>query len=1567
MTGPPNGPSSLPTWLELRDAVYLAACQDAADPYATDPYAADPHQNRPPDDEADAPPGARTGEMGTGGEQDQEQEHDTAAGAPDPPPAHDRAHGSAHGPAARNPAALDPTHDRADDTAHAADAGGPHGPETGIETGTKAGSEAKAEAEADTGAKAEADTGTAPPDPDEGAAAASVEETGLRADGTWVVPAVPAAPAVPPAPAAFPPVPRAPSAADAWPATPPFPGSLALGRALRPLRLFRPAPGTRELDEEATSERIAADGLWLPVTRPARERRLSLSLLIDTNPSMAVWQDTVRRLRELMEQAAAFRRISTSRLDITAVGSLARRRRAVPVAGDPGPDRLQLVVTDGVARAWRNGDAAAYLCTAAQGAPTAVLSLMPQELWEFTLPSAVRAELTTPDTAAPNRRLAVRRTISPAAGLDDPPPPRSGRSSAPPPVPAPAPVPLPLLELTPGSFGSWARLVASAGGRHDLAVLLTGADGDQGARPSHHSVPVWLPGRADETVRRFARKASPTAFALARRLAAAPLNLPVMRLIQRALPGAEDWNLAEILLFGLLRRTDHGSDVEDTEHVSFDFAEGVREELLALGTRAETIGVLRQVSTHLGPRLACSVPGGATVVAWQADAPVPPVSDRTRPFVRPLRSALLAVSGPYLARGIRLERLLNEKPVPYSPPLPPEAPARSPHPYGNSPPPEGLRARPLKGLSPPESSGDDVSTPSTPSTPSHSSHPSPFIPPLQASHTEAVPPRLWGNVPQKNRNFTGREELLARLHTRLTADDDNEITAVLPEALHGMGGVGKSQIAVEYVYRNSTEYDLVWWISAEQTNQIVQSFIELGEGMHLRAGTDRGAVPAVLEALRVGEPYANWLLVFDNAENPHEVRKFFPNGGPGRVLVTSRNSQWSHLASSLEVDVFAREESIALIRRRSPHISDESADRLAEALGDLPLAVEQAAVWLAETGMPVDQYLDLFDTKYAELLRVAPPVDYDLPVAAAWNVSLDRLREDHPSALQLLQVCAFFAPEPIDWYLFSAVRGIEGPSALRATLDDPIKLGRAVREIGRYALARIDHRKSTVQVHRLVQRVLIERMSEVERKEMRHCAHQVLAYSDPRNPQRSPDWPRYAALLPHVRATRLVECEDPWARELILNEARFLIARTEYEEALDAAEEAAGAWRQKLGEDDEHVIAADQARAMALRWNNRYNDAYEVQSELVERCRRVLGERHEASQRALSFMAVLLRARGEFHQSSELDRQAYETTLREFGPDDPGTLMTAHNYAVSLRLAGNAQKAYEHDEDTHQRRVEVLGDDHLQTLLSRHCLYIDLQQLGKYQEALEGQENLRVKAASTLGEEHALTGWVTRELTVIRRKLGDHAGALALSSQVMDLYKTKRKTDKHGNAWAALNYATDLRQTGDLAGAVALGREVMELCREVMGPHHPHTYATATNLAVAHRLRGQITEARELNRVAAEGLISILGPDHPFTLLTMTNLASDLAALGETQEAHDIGVELLARSDAARGENHPETLAIRLNLSYDLKALGRTAEALEMYETTLAKFREVLGPDHQATRDAVGSLRANCDIDMLII
>src|SRR5262249_48861782 len=202
-------------------------------------------------------------------------------------------------------------------------------------------------------------------------------------------------------------------------------------------------------------------------------------------------------------------------------------------------------------------------------------------------------------------------------------------------------------------------------------------------------------------------------------------------------------------------------------------------------------------------------------------------------------------------------------------------------------------------------------------------------------------------------------------------------------------------------------------------------------------------------------------------------------------------------------------------------------------LGDLPLAVEQAAAWHAATGMPVDEYLRLLQEKRIELLDDTSSPDYQVSVAAAWNVSLDKLEQVNLAALQLLQVCSYFAPEPISREFFAGSRISSITEALDETLRDPIKLGRAIRDIQRYALARFDHRNNTLQMHRLVQAVLVGRMDERQREIMRSGAHTLLASSNPHSPARRTRWDRYQSLLPHVTVSRAVESEDLSVQELV--------------------------------------------------------------------------------------------------------------------------------------------------------------------------------------------------------------------------------------------------------------------------------------------------------------------------------------------------------------------------------------------------------------------------------------------------
>ena len=639
--------------------------------------------------------------------------------------------------------------------------------------------------------------------------------------------------------------------------------------------------------------------------------------------------------------------------------------------------------------------------------------------------------------------------------------------------------------------------------------------------------------------------------------------------------------------------------------------------------------------------------------------------------------------------------------------------------------------------------------------------------------------RAW-NIPARNPAFTGRDELLAAVQARLEAGH-----AAVVQALYGMGGVGKTQLAAEYAHRFASSYDLTWWIDAEQDRLIGDQIVSLGLVLGCvpaGSGTETARV-AVLADLRQRD---RWLLIFDNAQSPADVAPWLPGGG-GHALITSRQRGWDELATPIEVDVLARAESIELLRRRVPRLTEADANRLAAELGDLPLAIAQTAGFIADTGTPASQYLGLLQTQAGQLLDQGTPGSYPRSLAAAAALIADRLSDQDPAAAELASLCAFLAPEPIPEFLFTGAAGAL-PGELAARTANPLAWRQTLANVSRQSLARVDHRG--LQMHRLTQAILRDRLTLARASAMRRCTEAILAASDPGDPPDPGTWTRWAQLMPHVLAADLAATDNPALRELVRRAAWYLIERGDARTARDLMSNLRQQWRDRLGADHPHTLMAGHYLAWALWELGRYAESRDLNRDTLERHRNVLGEDHPDTLNSAHNLAMDLRMLGEARAARDLDQDTLERYRRSQGWDHLNTLRSASALAGDLRALGEARSARDLDQDTLERRRLVLGPDHPNVLSSGHNLAMDLRMLGESQAARDLDQHTLERRRLVLGPDHPET----------------------LKS--------------------ASNLAADLRALGEAQAARDLDQDTLERRRHVLGPDHPDTLKSAHNLAL---------------------------------------------------------------------------------------------------------------------------------------
>jgi tetratricopeptide (TPR) repeat protein len=823
-------------------------------------------------------------------------------------------------------------------------------------------------------------------------------------------------------------------------------------------------------------------------------------------------------------------------------------------------------------------------------------------------------------------------------------------------------------------------------------------------------------------------------------------------------------------------------------------------------------------------------------------------------------------------------------------------------------------------------------------------------------------PEVWGQVPQRNMNFTGREALLEELRAGLTG----AVTVVLPHALHGLGGVGKTQVAIEYAYRNMSSYDVVWWIPADQPELVRSSLAALAPHLGLPPVATSGvqdAANAVLDSLRRGKPYSRWLLIFDNADQPEDINKLIPRG-PGQALVTSRNHRWQGIVGTIPVNVFSRAESVEFLAKRVPKaITSSAADQLAEELGDLPLALEQAGALQAETGMPAQEYLELLQEHTREVLTESKPSEYPVPMTAAWRISVGKLSDSNSAALQLLRCCAFFGPEPIPRDVFR--HGVQAPgSKLTEVLVSPIVLARVIRDIARFALATIDPSARTIQVHRLIQALLRDDLAPEDQSKFRHEVHDLLASAAPADPYDETKWPRFAELVAHITPPRVSTCQDPVVRKFALNMVGYLYRSADYPSARTFAERFLRQWTEDSGQDHPDVLALRAYLGNVLREQGDYQGANDLVGPALELARRVLGRDHRVTLDLATSHGADLRALGEFAAARELDQESVRLSEAVFGPSAPETLRAKDSLALDYGLMGEYVACRDLHQSTYIEQSQAsAGVTKIDVLASWGGLSRAVRLSGDYSAARLLAEDAYEFGRQELGPDHPWTLWTGKELSISLRVSGDATADLELATDLLARHE-RRLGQGHPDTLAMANALSNTYRTlGRIDEALDLAEIVMRRYPEAYRADHPYLNGCSGNLAVLRRLQGEPAEARALNEVALAGLTSRLGPDHDYTLTVAQNLASDLAALGEAHAARELGEDTLRRLRVALGTDHPVTLGCAANLALDTRADGATEAADHLARGAAAGLASTLGSDHPDTAMAVRGERINVDFD----
>ncbi|MFI1183619.1 FxSxx-COOH system tetratricopeptide repeat protein [Streptomyces sp. NPDC020799] len=778
--------------------------------------------------------------------------------------------------------------------------------------------------------------------------------------------------------------------------------------------------------------------------------------------------------------------------------------------------------------------------------------------------------------------------------------------------------------------------------------------------------------------------------------------------------------------------------------------------------------------------------------------------------------------------------------------------------------------------------------------------------------TGAAPrPGLLRHLPPRNADFTGRDGLLDDL-AEMLLPVNRDRPAVRggwmggEAALVGMSGSGKTQIALEYAHRYADRYALVWWVDADQPVTVTTALTELAARLGVGSADPTEMIRGLWAELTAR---TDWLLIYDNVIDRDALRGLMPPRN-GKLILTGPARAGLPFWAQLGVGEFERVESIRHLLRRCPALTSSIADKIAAAAGDLPLAVEQACCFLADTGMEPVDYLRLLAAHPAGRELDDPAATHHPGLAATVAAGRDHLRTTAgDAAVTVLDQLALLAPEPLP--LSSTTDPATDPGGFSVHLGDASTVSALHRVV---SLGLVRHTGHTLRMSPPVQSALRATLAPEQRQQARHAAQRLLATAMPGDPDAPASWPHYALLAPHARSLLTPSPEGPDVdafRILLLRVQRYLYASGDYHTAADLGDTIHTHWTTTLGPNHPDTLVSAQHLAAGLSGAGKYARARDLLQDTWERQRQVLSEDHPDTLRSCSGLAASLCDLGDYERARNLLQDVLERRRRVLSEDDPDILVSASNLAVTLLGLEEYAQARDLLQHARERQQRVLGEDHPDTLQTAYGLAAVLINLGEQALARDLFQDVLERRRQVLGEDHPDT---LRSAYGLATSLGG---------------------DEQANAF----------------------EKVWERQRRTLGKGHPDTLRSAYGAGVGRFMVGNQLSARLRLQDTYEQQKPMLGEDHPNTVATATMLAATLANLGEYARARDLLQDTRQRQQRLLGEDHPDTLWSAHHLAVLLGIDGEFEQARGLFQDTWERRQRVLGEDHPDTLATVGNLK----------